>query len=78
MHSSRMCTVRCSGHGGECLPGGGLPRGCVYLPGGVCPGGSVCPGAVHLLPLFVDRQTDTCKNITFLQLLLRTVKMVYT
>ena len=43
MHSSRMCTVRCSGHrgGGGCLPGGGgvcLVRGSAY--GGVCPEGA--------------------------------------
>ena len=44
-----------------------LPRG-----GGVCPGEGVpAQGDVHL-PL-VDRMTDACANITFLQLLLRTV-----
>ena len=53
MHSSRMRTVRCSGHGGECLPGGrvclgvclpawgGLPRG-ECLPGGCTPHPSIC------------------------------------
>ena len=39
MHSSRMRSVRYSGHlGGGVLARGGLPRGC--LPRGVC----VCPG----------------------------------
>ena len=61
MHSSRMRTVRCSGRLGE--------GGCV-CPGGVCPG-----GCVYTPP--VDRQqTDTCKSITFPQLLLRTVTSI--
>ena len=43
MHSSRLRTVRCSGHRGRgCLPEGCLPRG-VSAQGGVCPGG-VCSG----------------------------------
>ena len=52
MHSSRMCTVRCSGRrGGGCLPGGvsvqgGLPgRGCLpegSLPRGVSVQGRSC------------------------------------
>ena len=42
MHSSRMHTVRCSGHLGGCLAGGCLARGSVCL-GGVCLG-VVCPG----------------------------------
>ena len=33
--------------------------------------GDVCPGGVHLPPF---GQTDACENITFPQLLLRTVK----
>ena len=47
MHSSRIRTIRCSGHGGRVsaqgvsAQGGCLHRGC--LPGGVCHGG-VCPG----------------------------------
>ena len=53
------------------------------LPGGVCLGGGVClrgmsdvslvgclPGGVYFPP---NRITDRCKNITFPQLLLRTV-----
>ena len=58
--------------GGCRLPRGVCPGGvCLGIcPGGVCLGG-VCPGmGVHLLP---RGQTDICKNITFPQLLLRTV-----
>ena len=52
---------------------------------GVCPGGclpgGVCPGVYHSMhwgrhsPLPVDRMTNRCKNITFPQLRLRTVKI---
>ena len=48
MHSSRMHTVRCSGHPRGCVclgvsaHGGCLPRGC--LPRGVSAQGGVCPG----------------------------------
>ena len=67
-----------------CLPResacqGGLPRrvsawevsaqGCVCLLGGVC-----LPAGGCILPLC--GQTDTCENITFPQLLLRTVKIL--
>ena len=87
MHSSRMRTVRsCSrllGGGRWCLPVG------MCLPWGVCPGEvsawgvsaqgmsawgvciPACIGGRHPQP--VDRMTDTCKNITFLELCLRTV-----
>ena len=55
MHSSRMRTVRCSGHlvgGASVCPGGCLPGG------GVCPDG-VCPeGCVHLPPP-VEKILDT-------------------
>ena len=52
---------------GGCLPGGG--GGC--LPGRVClPGGGVSD-----TPLPVNRITDRCKDITFPQLLLRTVNI---
>ena len=61
MHSGRMRTVRCSGRRGG---GGG---------GGVCPGEGVCPGGGCTPP--PCGQTDTCENIIFPQLLLRTVKM---
>ena len=71
----------------RCLPRGRcLHRGC--LPGGVCQRevstqGGICPG--RCLPRGVSAwgytplpygQTDTCKNITNQQLLLRTVKWV--
>ena len=45
----------------ECLPGGCLPTKGVYLEGGVCPHGSVCPGEVSAqgvadtTPLWTDR-----------------------
>ena len=86
MHSTRMRTVRCSGclasrgvftQGVSTLQGvftlqgvsagGCLPRGCLPI-GVACPGG-ICLG-VCTPP--VNRITDRCKNITFLQLLLAT------
>ena len=54
-----MRTVRCSGH----LGGGGE---------GVCPGVVSAWGAHPVPP--VNKITDKCKNITFPQLLLRTLK----
>ena len=87
IRSSRMGTVRCSGHlgEGECLPGGSAQ---VDLPpGGVCPGVCVCSRVSAWVCVAagvsargwctppVDRMTDTCDNITFLQLLLQMVKM---
>ena len=62
MHSSRLRTVRCSGR----LWGGVSAReGCL---GGCLPRGVV----LYTYPP-VDRMTDACENITFPQLLLRTV-----
>ena len=58
MHSSRMRTVRCSGRRGG-------------LPGGVSAWGGCLPG--RCTPPPVDRMTDACENITFSQLLSRTV-----
>ena len=66
--------------GGFCLWGGGLPareeclpaRGCLPRRGVCLPWGSGCQGGCtppH------SGKTDTCENITFPQLLLRTVKM---
>ena len=56
--------------------GGGVSaRVCVCLPGGCLPGGggvSAQGGCVHLPR--VDRMRDAYENITFPQLLLRTVK----
>ena len=69
MHSSRMCTVRCSGR---------LIGGCLCLPRGwgCLPGGRGClPGGVYTSS--PRGQTDTCENITFPQLLLRTVKILF-
>ena len=60
---------RVSACGGVCL-GVSTCQGIVCLSGGVClPGVSACQG-VYTFP---NGQTDTCENITFLQLLLRTV-----
>ena len=68
-----MRTVRCSSHlgwGGGSLPG----RGDVCLAGKGClPGGRCLPGRGCTPP--PCGQTDTCENITFPQLLLRTVKI---
>ena len=52
-------------------PGGVCPRGC--LPGGVYPGGCVSQHALGQTTPLLDRMTDRCNNITFLQLHLRTV-----
>ena len=76
MHSSMMRTVRCiyhlgrrvSGQGGVCP--GGLPRWVSVQEGGL-PGGDVCR---H--PSCTEFSTDVCENITFPQLLLRTVRDV--
>ena len=57
MNSNRMRTVRCSGHFG----------------GGVSAQGGVSQHTMgQTLPL-LDRMTHACENITFPQLLLRTV-----
>ena len=86
MHSSRMRTVCCSGRlmigvfsqGGVCIchgriwPGGCPPRG-VSAYGGVCPGGVYPRGGCWGCTPPIGGQTDTCENITFPQLLLRTV-----
>ena len=71
MHSSRMGGCVCFGgvYLGGCLWLGCVCRGC--LPGVcVCPGGCLARG---FTPPSCG-QTDTSKNITFPQLLLRTVK----
>ena len=67
MHSSRMRTVRCRGRlgGGEVVMVVGVVVVSVW-------GGASAYGGVHLPPT-VDRKTDACENITFQQLLLRTV-----
>ena len=70
MHSSRMPTVRCSGRLGGvsvwgCLPTEVSAQEVVV----VC----VCLGGVHLPPLWTEFLTHACENITFPQLLLRTV-----
>ena len=75
MHSSRMRTVRCSGHLGVGVCLGGGVQGGVCLEG-VCLGGvkvGVCLGGVHLHP-WTEFLTHAFENITFPQLLLRTVK----
>ena len=57
---------------GVCLPGGCLPKG-VFAYVGVCLWGMCLPGG-GCTPPPVNRITGRCKNITFPQLLLRTVK----
>ena len=63
--------------GEGCLPGVGclLGWGGCLPDGGCLPGHGVLPGQGVHLP--VDRMTDACENITFPQLLLRTVKITY-
>ena len=73
-----------------CLPREGMPRGvsargrvsaqggcllCV-CPGGCLPGMCVSAWAVYTPPS-VDRMTDACENITFPQLLLRTINITF-
>ena len=65
-----------SAHWGGQPRRGCLPSGCLHI--GVCPGvGGSLPGGEVLprgcTPPSVDRMTDACENITFPQLLLRTV-----
>ena len=87
MHSGRMRTVRCSGHPGGCLLGGGVyleggvypagwcvSRGCLPRGGGVCPGGCLPRVGVPPTPLppWTEFLAHACENITFPQLLLQT------
>ena len=86
MQSSRIRTPLCSSHlGGGVCPDGVSTRG-VSAWGGVClgvsaqgrvstQGGCVCPGGCLPGGEYTSPcgQTDTSENITFLQLLLRTV-----
>ena len=74
MHSSRMRTV-CSSS--RLLPGGCVcfRGGCVCFLVGVCFLGGVYPSMHWGRHPPVDRMTDRCKNITFPQIRLRTVKI---
>ena len=92
MHSRRMhlagrgCLHRWGVFpGGGCLPGDVCPGECLpwgCLPGDVCIGGvssqgGVCPMACwDTPPLWTEFFAHACKNITFLQLLLRAVIIV--
>ena len=93
MHSSRLRTVRSSSHllgeggrgGGVCpgsvCPGSVCPGGLCVCPEGCLPTGGVCPGGCIPACTGADTptcgQNDRCKNITFLQLPLRRVKMFW-
>ena len=55
-----------------CLPRGSFCHGGCLSGGGVCLRGCVCPGMCTPSPC---GQTHTCENITFPQLLLRTVNI---
>ena len=55
----------------ECIPVGRVPFVAVAVSGW---GGGCLPRGVYTFPP-VDRMTDACENITFPQLLLRTVKV---
>ena len=65
----------------ECIPVGCVPfaavavsEGGVFLGEGCLPGGGLAD--TPLPPTLVGRMTDTCKNITLLQLRLRTVNII--
>ena len=83
MHSSRMCTVRCSSRllgsvyqeGEGCLSRGGcLPDGVgVVCPGGGCLSRGCTPPPPH--GQWTKFPTHACENITFPQLRLRAVKI---
>ena len=79
MHSSRMHTVRCSGHLGERVvvcQGVSALGVCVYL--GRVSAQWCLPRGAHLpLPPWTEFLTHACENITFPQLLLRTVKISF-
>ena len=79
MHSSRMPTIHCSGSlSYQAYPPPAMHASTGAMPQPPC---HACPTpATHALspatrPLPVNRMTDTCENITFPQLLLRTVIM---
>ena len=66
MHSSGIRTIRCSVRGGVSVQG-------VSAWGGLLSGG----GEVHHpCPLWTEFLTHACENITFPQLLLRTVNII--
>ena len=69
MHSSRMRTICCSGHLSchACPPA-------MHAPWHAPPAMHTTPSPC-MPPSPVDRMTDACENITFLQLLLRMVKI---
>ena len=87
MHSSRMCTIRCSGHLSchACPPATHAPCHTCPLPcmpptmhaplHHTCPPFTTHTPMVPLATPTPDRMTDACENITFPQLLLRTLKM---
>ena len=89
MHSSRTRTVCCSGRLGGCLPGGFYLVG-VYpgwgggvwpgrcLPRGCLSGWCVSQHALGQTPLWTEFLTRACENITFSQLLWRTVIILIT
>ena len=59
MHSSRMCTVRCSGRREGVYPSMHWAGG-VCLEGGVCLGGNVCPGGCLLQCMLGYTPTPVC------------------
>ena len=81
MHSSRMRTARFSGHLGG---GGGVEQGVVCLDGGCLHGGVYVGGGggrgsdrhSRRHP-YVDRMAYACENITFPQLRLRAVNILF-
>ena len=88
-HLGRMSARGCVSARGGCLNGRvGVCPGWGAFQGSVCPAGclpgmggmsawgvSAWQGGVHLPPLWTEFLTQTCENITFPQLRLRTVEM---
>ena len=69
----RVCV--CVSRGVSAQEGVCVQGRCVCPRGGVCPGQVCLPGGCTPPPLWTEFLTHACENITFPQLLLRTVKI---
>ena len=73
MHSSRMCTVRCSGHLSCHAFPPAMHSPAMHALAMHAPPATHAPRHAAVSP--VDSMTDACENVTFPQLLLRTVNI---